>query len=66
MLTYVRSMVEWMGGTVSKDEGNPDMDVSKVGKRRRRDDDDDETGIGPLALRFKCVHTSLVASLLHY
>ncbi|KAG8900408.1 hypothetical protein FRB99_006056 [Tulasnella sp. 403] len=55
MLTYVRSMLDWMGGTVSKDEGTTEIDIAKVGRKRRRDDDDEEAAVGPLALRFKHV-----------
>ena len=54
MLTYVRSMIEWMGGTVSKEEG-PELDLSKIGRRRRREDEDEEPAVGPASLRFKYV-----------
>nr|GAT58188.1 predicted protein [Mycena chlorophos] len=51
MLTFVRAMMEWLGGTVSKE------DVGEEGgnkpSRRRRDDDNDEDALGALALRFK-------------
>lgn len=51
MLTYVRSMMEWLGGTISKE------DVGEEGGRhdhkRRRDDDGDEDALGALALRFR-------------
>jgi cleavage and polyadenylation specificity factor subunit 2 len=52
MLTFVRSMMEWLGGTVSKE----DVGVETSGKRnnkRRRDEDADEEAIGAFALRFK-------------
>ena len=53
MLTFVRSMMEWLGGTVNKEDVG--MDGSKPhGKsgKRKRDDHDDEA-IGAFALRFR-------------
>jgi cleavage and polyadenylation specificity factor subunit 2 len=57
MLTFVRSMMEWLGGTVSKE----DVGEEGTGKRqhqhhnkRKRDDDGDEDALGAFALRFKC------------
>lgn len=53
MLTFVRSMMEWLGGTVNKEDVG--MDGSKPpGKsgKRKRDDQDDEA-IGAFALRFR-------------
>ncbi|KAG8918663.1 hypothetical protein FRC01_001733 [Tulasnella sp. 417] len=55
MLAYVRSMVEWMGGTVSKDEGGVEIDTSKTGRKRRRDEEEDEAAVGPMSLRFRHV-----------
>ncbi|KAG9018843.1 hypothetical protein FRB90_009130 [Tulasnella sp. 427] len=55
MLAYVRSMVEWMGGTLSKDEGGAEIDVSKTGRKRRRDEEEDEAAVGPMSLRFRHV-----------
>ena len=49
MLTFVRSMMEWLGGTVSKEDvGAEGQDGGKSGKghKRRRDDDNDEDGSG--------------------
>ncbi|KZT72539.1 cleavage and polyadenylation specificity factor subunit [Daedalea quercina L-15889] len=51
MLTFVRSMMEWLGGTISKE------DVGETGtgnnkNKRRRDDDDNEDALGAFALRF--------------
>ena len=60
MLTFVRSMMEWLGGTVSKEDVG--MDGSKPpGKsgKRKRDDQDDEA-IGAFALRFR--HLEFYAS----
>ncbi|KDQ20588.1 hypothetical protein BOTBODRAFT_100390 [Botryobasidium botryosum FD-172 SS1] len=48
MLGLARSMLEWMGGTVGRDELTG-VDDSR-GKRRR---DDDEDHIGSVALRFR-------------
>ncbi|EAU84389.1 cleavage and polyadenylation specificity factor subunit [Coprinopsis cinerea okayama7 len=54
MLTFVRSMMEWLGGTISKEdvgeEGNKRQDRNK---RRRDDEDGVEEALGALALRFK-------------
>jgi cleavage and polyadenylation specificity factor subunit 2 len=54
MLTFVRSMMEWLGGTISKEdvgeEGNRRQDRNK---RRRDDDNEVEEALGALALRFK-------------
>jgi cleavage and polyadenylation specificity factor subunit 2 len=52
MLTFVRSMMEWLGGTVSKE------DVGEDGSGRnhhkgKRDEDIDEEALGAFALRFK-------------
>ncbi|KAJ3533914.1 hypothetical protein NMY22_g7139 [Coprinellus aureogranulatus] len=52
MLTFVRSMMEWLGGTISKE------DVGEEGNRRhqhrrRRDEDEEGDALGALALRFK-------------
>ena len=51
MLGLARSMLEWMGGAVGKEELT--TDEGRGGKRRR---DDDEDQIGSLALRFRYVH----------
>jgi cleavage and polyadenylation specificity factor subunit 2 len=48
MLTLVRSMMEWLGGTVTKEEA---FETGGGGRRRRNQDDDD--ALGTLALRFK-------------
>jgi cleavage and polyadenylation specificity factor subunit 2 len=48
LLAVVRSMMEWLGGTISKE----DVGESGRSSRRRRVDDDDEA-LGALALRFK-------------
>lgn len=50
MLTFVRSMMEWMGGTISKEDVGEDNPDNKRDKRRR---DDDDEAIGALALRFR-------------
>ena len=52
MLTFVRSMMEWLGGTVSKEDVGEETS-GKRGNKRRRDDDADEEAIGAFALRFK-------------
>ena len=53
MLTFVRSMMEWLGGTVSKEDVGVDgQDGKKDRKRKRVDDDDDNEALGAFALRF--------------
>jgi cleavage and polyadenylation specificity factor subunit 2 len=49
MLTLVRSMMEWLGGTVTKEEA---FDTGNNKKRKRNQEGDDEA-LGTLALRFK-------------
>ncbi|KAK7695750.1 hypothetical protein QCA50_000387 [Cerrena zonata] len=56
MLTFVRSMMEWLGGTISKEDVGVDATDNKGGKggkRKRPDDDGDEDALGAFALRFK-------------
>ncbi|KAJ7368490.1 beta-lactamase-like protein [Mycena albidolilacea] len=57
MLTFVRSMMEWLGGTVSKEDVGEDgsnNNRSRHNQRRRGGDDDgDEDALGAFALRFK-------------
>src|ERR1700722_2166655 len=52
MLTFVRSMMEWLGGTVSKEDVGEDGE-GKVQTKRKRDDEGDEEALGAFALRFK-------------
>lgn len=53
MLTFVRSMMEWLGGTVSKEDVGAEGQDGKANKhKRRRDDDNDEEALGAFALRF--------------
>jgi cleavage and polyadenylation specificity factor subunit 2 len=52
MLTFVRSMMEWLGGTVSKEDVGEEASGKRSNKRRREDDADEEA-IGAFALRFK-------------
>ena len=55
MLTFVRSMMEWLGGTVSKEDvGAEGQDGGKrdKGPKRKRDDDDGDEPMGAFALRF--------------
>ncbi|KAI0265838.1 beta-lactamase-like protein [Gloeopeniophorella convolvens] len=55
MLTFVRSMMEWLGGTVSKEDVGEDAQggTGKRANKRRREEDVDEDAIGAFALRFK-------------
>ncbi|EJD01140.1 cleavage and polyadenylation specificity factor subunit [Fomitiporia mediterranea MF3/22] len=52
MLTFVRSMMEWLGGTISKEDVGEDTG-NNANNKRRRDDDNEEEALGALALRFK-------------
>lgn len=57
MLTFVRSMMEWLGGTVSKEDVGEDGNNNRSRhNQRRRDDDGDEDALGAFALRFKYVY----------
>lgn len=62
MLTFVRSMMEWLGGTISKEDvGEEGTGNSGRGnKRRRADDDGDDEALGAFALRFRLVFVSLL------
>ena len=56
MLTFVRIMMEWLGGTISKEDlGAENTEGGKGGKggKRKRDDDNDDEALGAFALRFK-------------
>ncbi|KAJ7180289.1 beta-lactamase-like protein [Mycena crocata] len=53
MLTFVRSMMEWLGGTVSKEDVGEEGNNNRRYNQRRRDDDGDEEALGAFALRFK-------------
>ncbi|KAG6915655.1 hypothetical protein DXG01_010525 [Tephrocybe rancida] len=54
MLTFVRSMMEWLGGTVSKEDvGEEGTGNRHANKRKRNEDDGDEEALGAFALRFK-------------
>ncbi|KAF8663435.1 hypothetical protein AX16_001005 [Volvariella volvacea WC 439] len=55
MLAFVRSMMEWLGGTVSKEDvgvGDESSSGRKDHKRKRADDGEDDA-LGALALRFR-------------
>lgn len=56
MLTFVRSMMEWLGGTISKEDIGEEVGGNKKGggkrRRERADDDDNEDALGAFALRF--------------
>ena len=47
-------MMEWLGGTISKEDVGAE-DGGKGGKdrKRKRDDENDDEAMGALALRFK-------------
>ncbi|KAL7282245.1 hypothetical protein ACG7TL_003714 [Trametes sanguinea] len=53
MLTFVRSMMEWLGGTISKEDVGEDGTRHGGRDRRRRDDDDNDDALGAFALRFR-------------
>ena len=54
MLTFIRSMMEWLGGTLSKEDIGEEGRGKHDGKRKR-DDDNEEEALGALSLRFKYV-----------
>lgn len=45
--------MEWMGGTISKEDVGEDGGHSRQNNKRRRDDDNEEEALGAFALRFK-------------
>ncbi|KAG6337224.1 hypothetical protein ID866_1854 [Astraeus odoratus] len=53
MLTFVRSMMEWVGGTVSKEDVGVDSSGKTGHKRRRGEDDAEDEALGAFALRFR-------------
>lgn len=57
MLTFVRSMMEWLGGTISKEDVGEEAGKPN-NKRRRRDDDNEDEALGAFALRFKYVRST--------
>lgn len=64
MLTFVRSMMEWLGGTISKEDVGEDGTGHRNNKRRRGGDDDNEDeALGAFALRFKQVTRLVSASM---
>lgn len=52
MLTFVRSMMEWLGGTISKEDIGED---TAEGHRKRKRDENEDEAMGALALRFRCI-----------
>jgi cleavage and polyadenylation specificity factor subunit 2 len=57
MLTFVRSMMEWLGGTISKEDVGVE-ERRRFNKRARDDDDDGDDALGAFALRFRYVSTA--------
>jgi hypothetical protein len=54
MLTFVRSMMEWLGGTVStEDVGGEGGAPGSKNAKKKRDDNPDDDALGAFALRFK-------------
>ncbi|RDB22774.1 Cleavage and polyadenylation specificity factor subunit 2 [Hypsizygus marmoreus] len=53
MLTFVRSMMEWLGGTVSKEDVGEEGTGGRQTHKRKRDEEGEEDALGALALRFK-------------
>ncbi|TDL29537.1 cleavage and polyadenylation specificity factor subunit [Rickenella mellea] len=53
LLATVRSMMEWLGGTISKEDLGDEGGGSRNGHKRKRDDDNDEDALGALSLRFR-------------
>ena len=48
-------MMEWLGGTINKEDVGEDS--GDRNRKRNRDDDNDEEALGAFALRFKSVHS---------
>jgi cleavage and polyadenylation specificity factor subunit 2 len=46
-------MMEWLGGTISKEDVGEDGTNSRRNNKRKRDDAGDEDALGAFALRFK-------------
>lgn len=66
MLSLVRSLVEWMGGTIGKEDPSAAAAAAagadnNARNRRRKEDDDDDLGI--IALRFRFVITFITQSV---
>lgn len=68
MLTFVRSMMEWLGGTLSKEDVGEDGSGAGGGRggrmdrrgdhgrdNKRKRDGEEEDALGAFALRFRCV-----------
>ncbi|KAG5648901.1 hypothetical protein DXG03_000250 [Asterophora parasitica] len=53
MLTFVRSMMEWLGGTVSKEDVGEEGTGGRQHKRKQREEEGEEEALGAFALRFK-------------
>ena len=51
--------MEWMGGTISKEDVGVESG-DKNGNKRRREDDHDDEALGAFALRFRFVLNSFV------
>jgi len=47
--------MEWLGGTVSKEDVGEEGMGGRQLQKRKRDDDGDEDALGAFALRFKYV-----------
>lgn len=53
MLAFVRSTMEWLGGTISKEDVGEEGTGGRNQNKRKRDDRGDEDALGAFALRFK-------------
>ena len=53
--------MEWMGGTISKEDVGVESG-DKNGNKRRREDDHDDEALGAFALRFRYVLNSFVTT----
>ena len=53
MLTFVRSMMEWLGGTLSKEDIGEDGAAGKAQNKRKRDDEGGDDALGAFSLRFR-------------
>ena len=54
LLNLVGSMMEWLGGTINKEDGAEDTNNER-GQKRKREDEREAALFGSFSLRFQCV-----------
>ncbi len=58
-------MMEWLGGTLSKEDMGEDNTGRRGQSKRKRDEEGDDDALGALALRFKQVTTTIKEVLMY-